>query len=153
MSIFSAVGGILKTVGKTALGTALGTTGALILGGQGGSPPPQLPPPGGLPALPGAGGGLPGVGRAGLPATISANMANYSAGIYCRRHPQWCVQVGGIGNVAQLVAGGQLPRIKRRRRRGITPKDLQSFRRVANLIKAYSAPVRRMRTPTRKRRY
>lgn len=34
----------------------------------------------------------------------------------------------------------------RRRRRGITARDLQSFRRVANLIKRYAAPVRHMRT-------
>ena len=33
-----------------------------------------------------------------------------------------------------------------RRRRGITARDLSSFRRVANLIKRYSRPVRSFRT-------
>jgi len=33
-----------------------------------------------------------------------------------------------------------------RRRRGITARDLASFRRVANLIKRYSRPVRSFRT-------
>lgn len=38
--------------------------------------------------------------------------------------------------------GGYAPR---RRRRGITARDLASFRRVANLIRKYSAPVRHFR--------
>lgn len=33
----------------------------------------------------------------------------------------------------------------RRRRRGITARDLASFRRVANLIRKYAAPVRHFR--------
>jgi len=40
--------------------------------------------------------------------------------------------------------GGGAPR--RRRRGGITSRDLRSFKRVANLIRKYAAPVRHMRT-------
>jgi hypothetical protein len=37
-----------------------------------------------------------------------------------------------------------LPPIKRRRRKGITPRDLSSFRRVASLIKSYGPTARRV---------
>ena len=35
--------------------------------------------------------------------------------------------------------------MRRRRRRGITRRDLASYRRVANLIRKYAAPVRHFR--------
>lgn len=46
--------------------------------------------------------------------------------------------------------GMQGPYHRRRRRGGITARDLASFRRVANLIRRYSAPVRHMRTHPRR---
>ena len=70
-----------------------------------------------------------------------------SASYYCRKYPAWCAQVGGIAAVSALVDNGTLPAIKRRRRRGITPRDLQSFRRVAGLIKTYGPTARKV--PTR----
>lgn len=42
--------------------------------------------------------------------------------------------------------GGDLEVYRPRRRRGITARDLASFRRVANLIKRYSRLVRSFRT-------
>jgi len=42
------------------------------------------------------------------------------------------------------AAGGE-PGYRPRRRRGITAHDLASFRRVANLIRKYAAPVRHFR--------
>lgn len=75
---------------------------------------------------------------------------NRAAGSMCAKFPQWCMQIGGVGAVASAMASGQLPIPRRRRGRGITPRDLRSFRRVANLIKSYSGPVHRMRTHPRK---
>lgn len=47
------------------------------------------------------------------------------------------------------IYGDQIPdeygAPRRRRGRGITARDLRSFRRVANLIHKYAAPVRHMR--------
>lgn len=51
----------------------------------------------------------------------------------------------GGGTVA---AGG---RRHHRRGRGITARDLRSFRRVANLIRTYAAPVRHFRTHPKRR--
>ena len=69
---------------------------------------------------------------------------------------------GGGGMAAGLVgppspgmlglapaAGELMPR--RKRRRGITARDLRSFRRVANLIRTYAAPVRHFRTHPKRR--
>ncbi len=57
-----------------------------------------------------------------------------SAATYCRRHPQWCLASGGIGAVAGMIQSGQLPPVKRRRRRGISASDLSKFRRVASFL-------------------
>lgn len=40
---------------------------------------------------------------------------------------------------------------RHRRGRGITARDLRSFRRVANLIRTYAAPVRHFRTHPKRR--
>lgn len=76
---------------------------------------------------------------------------NRAAGTMCAKYPQWCMSIGGVGAVASAMASGQLPIPRRRRGRGISPRDLRSFRRVANLIKHYAAPVHRMRTHTRRK--
>jgi len=59
-------------------------------------------------------------------------------------------QPGGGGARAVRVDEFGNP-IRRRRRRGITAGDLRSFRRVANLIRAYAAPVRHFRTRPKRR--
>lgn len=103
-----------------------------------------------LPAiLPGAGAvartGAMVLGGAGVARSVTA--AARGAAAMCRKYPQWCVSVGGTAAIAAMMESGQLPVPKRRRRRGITPRDLQSFRRVASLIKTYSGPARKV--PTR----
>jgi len=105
------------------------------------------------------GAAIPGVGFTGSSihgmtagGARSVSGASRAAGSMCARYPSWCVSVGGVGAVQRLMLTGQLPIPRRRRRRGITPKDLSSFRRVANLIKAYSAPVRHTRTPRSRRK-
>ncbi len=125
---------------------------------------------GGLPPLPGGGArgvpsaGFTGRGLSSQPMSTSQmvmtggyskskiSSINRAAGTMCARYPAWCLSVGGVGTVAQAMASGQLPIPRRRRRKGITSRDLSSFRRVANLIRHYSAPVHRMRhtTPRRK---
>ncbi len=164
MSLLSSVGGVLKgAVGGLFTG---GLPGAVVGGVMGGmSQPkttsmPKMPTmPGGatrgtLPALAGAGGGgmggltgraLGGLGAAGRGV---ASVARGAASM-CAKYPAWCLAAGGVAAVANLMHSGQLPIPKRRRRRGITPRDLHSFRRVANLIKAYSGPVHHMRTKPR----
>lgn len=52
--------------------------------------------------------------------------------------------------MAYNIYGDQIPdeygaAPRRRRGRGITARDLRSFRRVANLIRKYAAPVRHFR--------
>lgn len=93
-----------------------------------------------------------GVGTAvGVAASVglrSARAIASSAIAYCKRHPGWCASIGGLAAVEAMVSNNQLPVIKRRRGRGLTPKDLRSFRRVASLIKGYCPTVRRV--PTRK---
>lgn len=51
------------------------------------------------------------------------------------------------GPPAPSMGGGVY---RRRRRGGISSRDLRSFRRVANLIRKYAAPVRHFRTKPRR---
>lgn len=78
-----------------------------------------------------------------------------------RRYPQYSTRIGPVqpkpapslearrmpyniyGDQIPDEGGGYRPR---RRGRGITARDLRSFRRVANLIRKYAAPVRHFRT-------
>lgn len=150
----------IKPYAGAIVGGAVGGPAGAMLGQQVFSSTPNLP------AIPGGGSKFATLPRAGMtnarslttgtstqalvmsggysPASVSR--INRAAGSMCSKYPQWCMQMGGVGQVAQAMATGQLPIPRRRRRRGITPRDLQSFRRVANLIKCYSAPVHRMRT-------
>lgn len=89
-------------------------------------------------ALPAVGGAVIGMGVRGATAIARSAMT------YCRRHPQWCATIGGTAAVSAMIQSGQLPTIRRRRGRGITPKDLRSFRRVANLVRGYCPTVRRI---------
>lgn len=95
-------------------------------------------------ALPQVGRALPLLAGAGSLVVSGARAAARSAMVYCRRHPNWCSTIGGTAAVAAMIESGQLPTIKRRRGRGITPKDLRSFRRVANLVRGYCPTVRRI---------
>lgn len=73
-----------------------------------------------------------------------------SAAAYARKYPTWVGTLPqGMGTVAQMILNGQLPPIKRRRRRGISASDLSKFRRVASFLHKW-APIAR-HTPTRAR--
>jgi hypothetical protein len=105
-------------------------------------------------ALPGAGVGtgvtlgLPTIGRAiGFGAGMMVGRARAiarGAAALCIKHPQWCSTIGGVAAVGAMMESGQLPIPKRRRGRGLTPRDLRSFRRVARLIRVFAPSVRRI---------
>lgn len=140
MSLFGSIGKALKGVAKSVAGSALGKLAVTAIPGVGpiagavigtvGSVAAQtlLTPKGKktmsmLPALPGGGGRmLPPIGKA------IATAAPYAAG---------------------ALAGGIIwddqPRKKRRRRKGISAKDLSSFKRVARLVDKYAKPVHHFR--------
>lgn len=80
-----------------------------------------------LPAVVGAAGGM--VAR-------SAGSIMRGAATWCRKNPAWCAQVGGTAAIAGMIQDGRLPMPKRRRGRGISSRDLRSFRRVNNLLSA-----------------
>jgi len=98
-------------------------------------------------ALPPLGRALGGAAALGGAVVAGGRAIASSAMTYCRRHPAWCAQIGGTAVIAGMIEQGQLPTIRRRRGRGITPKDLRSFRRVANLVRGFCPTVRRI--PTR----
>lgn len=54
---------------------------------------------------------------------------------------------GAVGSAVTNYVDGDytVMRTRRRRRKGITPKDLTSFKRVARLIDKFSAPVHKLR--------
>jgi len=138
-STFKTVAGSMA--GSTIGGMIGGPPGAMIGGAIGG---------GGLPPLPGGGGGLGRIGGGGLGGIIGGASraiggAARGAATMCAKYPQWCLAVGGVSAVASMIQSGQLPAPRRRRRRGISSRDLTSFRRVANLVDRYSKPVHRMR--------
>jgi hypothetical protein len=101
-------------------------------------------------------GSIPGVGARALPqigraigfgagvAVAKAGAIARGAAALCSKHPQWCSTIGGVAAVAALMESGQLPVPKRRRGRGLTPRDLRSFRRVARLIRVFAPTVRRI---------
>lgn len=138
MSLFGSIGKALKSVagsvvGKIATsvipgvgpiaGTLIGTAvGSAISGGGGGGG--KLPPVRGLPALPAGGGKIVGLSSAGVSAMAGA---------------------GAIAGEWLYDKFGNPVRKKRRRRKGITPKDLSSFKRVARLIDKFAAPVHHLR--------
>lgn len=154
MSLFKAIGSVVKKAAPvlgTVAGMAYGGPAGAAIGGRLGS------------AVSGVGGAKlvasTGAGMASLPpliraGTIAAGAAGvvvrgaraigYSAVSYCRKYPGWCSTIGGTAAVEALIRNGSLPPIKRRRRRGLTPRDLASFRRVASLIKSYGPTARRV---------
>lgn len=162
-SIGKAIGGIARAVSPIA---SIIPGGALVTGALGqlgmrsakesvapimlSQPAPQLSlMPASFPSMMGS---LPTIGRAagtavgavgGMVIARGASIAR-SAMAYCRRNPGWCASIGGTAAVSALIESGQLPVIRRRRGRGITPRDLRSFRRVANLVRGYCPTVRRI---------
>lgn len=70
---------------------------------------------------------------------------NSSAASYCRRNPSWCSQVGGVGAVANMVASGQLPTVRRGRGRGISGREFRAFRRVHKVLSTFCAPRMKIR--------
>jgi len=158
MSIFSSIVGGIKSIGGSLLGTVKsalpgavggaitgGLPGAMVGGGLGvlgGMGSKTLPP---LPGVGGSGGGIiRTVGGAVGGAARGISGAMRGAASMCARYPQWCLAAGGVGAIASMMQSGQLPIPKRRRRRGITPRDLASFRRVAGLIKSYGPTARKV---------
>jgi len=139
MSLFSSIGsalsGALKTVKSIALpaigysiaGPIGGVVGSVLGGGSGGGAPPVATVSGAMP-----GGSIPGaLGRLGSGSLGSlAKLGTAAAG-------------GAI--VANVLSDGTVVRRKRRRRHGITARDLNSFRRVARLVDHYAKPVHHMR--------
>jgi len=162
MSIFSSIGGALKGAATGFItggipGAVVGA-GMGIVGGQTKTMPTlpgkvmtvggkTLPP---LPGVAGSGGGGLGriaggiVGAAGAAGRGITSVARGAASM-CAKYPAWCLAAGGLGAVAGLMQSGQLPVPKRRRRKGISARDLSSFRRVANLVNHYAKPVHHMR--------
>ncbi len=95
-----------------------------------------------LPAVGRIAGGAVGVAAAGARAITRSAMS------YCRKHPQWCATVGGVAAVEAMISRGELPPVKRSRGRGITPRELRSFKRVSRVLSRYCAPTKRaMRAP------
>lgn len=168
MSIFSKIGKAVKKIIPAAapiLGGMIGGPAGAILGGLATGKSPMMPAAASA-ILPAAAAGarvLPGLGRAltggavggmvvagGRVVARSAKSIYNSAASYCRRHPQWCATVGGIAAVEALVSNGQLPVIKRRRRKGITARELGSFTRVARIFKKYCGVASKARTPRKR---
>ena len=149
MSLLKSIGKIFKSPAvATAIGvwnpaiggalTALQTVGAR-------SPAAPMPGPG---MRPGASGGmmgaLPAIGfGVGMVVGRARQIARGAAAL-CIKHPQWCSTIGGVAAVGAMMESGQLPIPKRHRGRGLTPRDLRSFRRVARLIRVFAPTVRRI---------
>lgn len=157
MSLFKSIGKVLGKVAKpvgTLAGAALGGPAGAALGGQIGSAFSTSRPGMGfvaggagmssLPPLIRGATTLGTVGAVGGYAVRGARAIAASASYYCRKYPAWCSTIGGLAAVEAMVGNGQLPPIKRRRRKGITPRDLSSFRRVASLIKSYGPTARKV---------
>lgn len=162
MSLFSKL--IPREVRSLApqIGTAVGTyfggpIGGAIGGSLGGSlggsysampwSPPAMVQPVALPALGGIAarlGTMAGIGTAVGVAVGRGRTIMRAAGALCLKHPQWCSTIGGTAAIAALMESGQLPVPRRRRGRGLTPRDLRSFRRVASLIRGFCPTVRRI---------
>lgn len=113
----------------------------------GGSIPPTGAQMASLPAIVRGGGAIAGRAAGPLGAAMSAGTIARSAMTYCRRHPAWCSTIG-LAGVAELIRGGSLPPIKKRRARGITGRELSSFKRVSRVLNTWCkvpAPTQRAR--------
>lgn len=150
-AIAPALGGIIgaqfPTIGSAA-GTQIGTavqqlslaqrTSSSVAPGTG-----TMPVMASLPRIAGILGGAAGTVVGAV--TLGARTVMRSATTYCRRHPAWCAQIGGTAAIAAMIQGGQLPPIKRRRARGISPSEFRGFRRVHKVLSGFCAPRMRVR--------
>jgi hypothetical protein len=161
MSFFSKIGKALKPalgiLGMAAGGAVGGPVGAAVGGAIGGSfltsssagaasltaAPAAMSMMGSLPRI-GSMLGLGGVAAAGGMVLARGRTIARAAGALCLKHPQWCSTIGGTAAIAALMESGQLPVPRRRRGRGLTPRDLRSFRRVASLVRGFCPTVRRI---------
>lgn len=117
------------------------------------TPIPYMQPASALPAL--GLGSLPQLGRLGVGAVgAMGGMAVRGAGSamrgamnLCRKYPTWCSTIGGTAAVAAMIESGQLPAPRRRRGRGISSRDLRSYRRVHTILAGFCAPKARIRKP------
>jgi hypothetical protein len=175
MSLLKSIGRALGSVARVAapilsvvappLGVAAGAIGMLGSRSQGASSASPMALSGALSPLPGAGfsaasmvpamGALPGAARAAGTLATGAYAVGRAAGRiygsaarYCRTNPGWCQSIGGIAAVEGLIRSGQLPVHKGRRGRGITARELRSFRKVHGVLGKFCAP--RMRIKRRK---
>lgn len=99
----------------------------------------------GMGALPQLGRIAPMIGAAGGAVVRGAGAAMRGATTWCRKNPAWCANIGGTAAVAAMIESGQLPMPRRRRRRGISGRDLGAYRRVHNLLAGFCAPKARIR--------
>lgn len=139
---------VVKRVARAAVGYVTGgvsgavTAAVMPGGGNGGDGGGAIPTMGTLPPLVRTLPGVVGFG-AGVVARKARTIARAAAAL-CIKHPQWCSTIGGVAAVGAMMESGQLPIPKRRRGRGLTPRDLRSFRRVARLIRGFAPTVRRI---------
>lgn len=95
-----------------------------------------------LPALPVLGAGAVIAGRA---LAAGAGWAMRGAMTLCRRHPQWCMGIGGTAAVAAAIQSGQIPAPRRGRRRGISASEFRGFNRVHRVLSKFCAPRMKIR--------
>lgn len=164
MSLFkSVIGAIAPVVGGIFGGPAGAALGGLVGGAIAGNgnrsmavhtqTAPYMQPASALPAL--GLGSLPQLGRLGVGAVgAMGGMAVRGAGTamrgainLCRKYPTWCSTIGGTAAVAAMIESGQLPAPRRRRGRGISSRDLRSYRRVHGILAGFCAPKARIRKP------
>jgi hypothetical protein len=138
-----------KTQGQIPSGLDIATPGyapQAAMPGVGFQPAMAILPRAGTSLAPTIGRGLGIAAGAGL---AGARRIASSAVTYCRRHPTWCATIGGTAAVEGLIRGGQLPPIKRRRRKGISASDLSKFRRVAGFLHKWGPMCQGARRPRR----
>lgn len=155
MSLLRSLVGIAAPIAGAVLGGPAGFAIGSAIGGAVQRPTPSpvsVMPAASMQALPTL-GALPQIGRAagagvmalGGVAVAGARSAMRGAITLCRRHPQWCSTIGGTAAVAAMIESGQLPAPRRRRGRGLSSRDLRSYRRVHNLLAGFCTPKARIR--------
>lgn len=92
-----------------------------------------------LPQLGRLGGVAVGMGIRGVSRVAS------SAARYCKANPGWCATIGGVAAVEALINSGQLPVHRQRRARGLTGREMRSFRKVHRVLSKFCAPRMRIR--------
>lgn len=144
-SILSVAAPIIGTIYGGPIGGAIGTA----IGGAMNAPPPSMPGSG-APAPTPTMGSLPSVvGAAGTAIVAGGKRVMSSAITYCRKHPGWCANVGGVAAVAAMVSDGRLPKLRTRRARGISAGEFKGFRKVHKVLSGFCAPRFKIRKSKR----